>query len=249
MSKIIMLSKNKGSSQEKNMDRIKVIYEDNHLLVLSKPAGILTVPDASDALSLLDWGKGYLKETRNKPGNVFLGVVHRLDRNVSGIVCFAITSKAASRLSDQIRRRQMEKTYFAITSGNPDAEEGCLEHLILKDKSHNKAILYTVDEKIKGAKYSKTCWRLHKRLDSLCFFQLDPVTGRFHQLRAQLASIHCPILGDVKYGAAFPLPDSSIALHAFCLRFFHPTKKEKLILECPFPDKPPWLDVKSHVNF
>lgn len=227
----------------KDTSQIKVIYEDNHLLILSKPSGLLSVPDATGDFSLLDWGKEYLKKTRGKPGNVFLGVVHRLDRPVSGLICFAVTSKAASRLSQQIREHQFNKTYLALVSGFPIGKEGCMEHLLLKDERKNMAVIYPLDKKIKGAKYAKTCWRLLKRFNSVCLLELNPVTGRSHQLRAQLAAHHFPILGDLKYGAPSPLPDKSIALHAFRIEFFHPTRKEKLAFEDLPPDRVPWKEI------
>ncbi len=208
---------------------IEVIYEDNHLLILSKPACVPTVPDSSGDISLLDWGRMYLKETRGKPGRVFLGVVHRLDRPVSGIVCFAITSKAASRLSEQLRTHMMTKTYLAMTMGRPPSRGGVLEHMLKKDRARN--IVRICDEDM-GGKLSRASWRLLGTQHGVSLLELRPTTGRPHQLRVQCASMGCPLLGDIKYGARDPLPDLSIGLHAYRIRLLHPTRSQ-------------WLDLSS----
>ncbi len=219
---------------------VQVLYEDNHLLVLSKPVGMPTVPDSSKDFSLLEWGKAYLKESRNKPGNVFLGVVHRLDRPVSGVICFATTSKAASRLSDQLRNKKIEKTYLAVVHGAPPSEAELI-HWISKDRRKNIVKLYAKNPggHLK-AKKAKTHLKLLKTIESLSLVELVPETGRPHQLRAQCAKIGCPIVGDLKYGAPEPLPNRSIALHALKLTLQHPTKKNTMTFIAEPPDFPPW---------
>jgi 23S rRNA pseudouridine1911/1915/1917 synthase len=224
----------------RRLRRIGIIYEDNHLLVLSKPACVPTVPDFSKDMSLLDWGKMYLKKTRNKQGNVFLGVIHRLDRPVSGIVCFAITSRAASRLSEQVRTHKMSKIYLALTEKKPVYGHGILEHIIRKNSVRNMAeIIPNYSVKDKG-KFARTTWTLLDVKKNVSLLKLDPETGRPHQLRIQCAAMGCPLIGDVKYGARYPLPDASIALHAFKLDFLHPVRREWLKLSIPPPNSGPW---------
>ena len=224
--------------QQKN--DIKIIYEDNHLLVLSKPACLLTVPDSTGDPSLLGWAKAYIKETRAKPGNCFLGVVHRIDRPVSGLVCFAKTSKAASRLSEQMRMHTIRKTYLALTRAAPHAQGMVLEHMLKKDCTRNIVQIFPKDFKDPLSRPARTLWKVVEEREGLYLLELTPETGRPHQLRAQCAQMGCPILGDIKYGAAKPLPGGSIALHAFRLEINHPTKKERLAFEAPPPDADIW---------
>ena len=220
--------------------KVHILYEDNHLLLLSKPAGMATVPDSSGDFSLLDWGKAYLKKSRNKPGNVFLGVVHRLDRPVSGIVCFAITSKAASRLSEQLRAKKFSKTYRAIVHNTPP-DSAKLIHWISKNRRKNIVKLYSSAPSNKTkAKIAKTELKLLESKKDYSLVELIPETGRPHQLRSQCADIGCPIVGDLKYGAPHPIPNRSIALHAYKLEFSHPTKKELISFKAPVPTYWPW---------
>jgi 23S rRNA pseudouridine1911/1915/1917 synthase len=219
---------------------VRVLYEDNHLLALSKPACVPTVPDSSKDMSLLDWGKMYLKKTRSKPGNVFLGVVHRLDRPVSGVVCFAITSKAASRLSDQLRIHRISKTYLALTEKKPPSEHGVLEHILRKNNAKNIVRVISPGPTETGGKFAHTSWTLLDAEDGVYLLELKPETGRPHQLRVQCAAMGCPLMGDVKYGAEALLPDASIGLHAYKLEFLHPVRKEGLSLSTPPPDSGPW---------
>ncbi len=223
------------------MIRVKPIYEDNHLLVLSKPAGMPTVPDSSGDHSLLDWGKHYLKKTRNKPGNVFLGVVHRLDRPVSGLVCFAITSKAASRLSAQMREHKILKTYLGISHTRPANSRRLLEHFILKDARVNKVQVFEKGGRRPGrAKLAKTMMEHLSSRQGYSLLLLRPETGRPHQIRAQLAKTGCILAGDVKYGAARPIKDQSVCLHAAILELTHPTTRERLKFTLLPPRIFPW---------
>ncbi|NDY42916.1 RNA pseudouridine synthase [Dissulfurirhabdus thermomarina] len=217
-----------------------VLYEDNHLLVLAKAPGVPTVPDRTGDPALLDLGRAYLKASRAKPGNVYLGVVHRLDRPVSGVVCFAVTSKAAARLARQFREGQVQKTYLALVEGRPPGESGRLRHALWKDRRRNRVRLFPPESAPAAAREARTRWRRLAELNGAVLLELTPETGRPHQLRAQCAAMGCPILGDLKYGAAAPLPDQSIALHARRLSFAHPTRGTRLEIEAPPPESPWW---------
>lgn len=219
---------------------VKIIYEDNHLLVLSKPACLLTVPDSTGDPSLLEWAKAYIKEVKAKPGDCFLGVVHRIDRPVSGLVCLAKTSKAASRLSAQMRAHTIRKTYLALTRGIPGGQGGVLEHMLKKDRARNLVQVFPKDFRDPSARPARTSWKVIEERDGVYLLELVPETGRPHQLRAQCAWMRCPLLGDIKYGAEEPLPDGSIALHAFKLELEHPTKKERMVFEVQPPDVEIW---------
>ncbi len=220
------------------MNSPRVLHEDNHLLVLEKPACLPCVPDASEDESLLDWGKQYVKEAYEKPGAVFLGVVHRLDRPVSGVVLFARTSKAADRLSAQFRERTVEKTYLGVTTGPAPTESGLLEQWLRKDTDANRVHIAAEGEE--GARSAVTEWRALERRGDLTLLELKPRTGRPHQLRVACKSLGAPLAGDLKYGAREPLPDKSIALHAAQLAFDHPTREERLEFKASPPDAEIW---------
>ena len=212
----------------------RVIFEDNHILLVDKPPAMPAVPDASRDYSLLDWGRAYLKHTRNKPGNVYLAVIHRIDRPVSGLVCFAITSKAASRLSAQLREHRLGKKYLAISAGKPRKPSGSMENYLLKDRKKN--VVRLVEKGTQGAKLARTAWKLLECREGLCLYSLVPVTGRPHQLRAHMAAMDCAIFGDWKYGSRDRfLGGRAIALHSFRLSLEHPTRKEKMHFQTPPP--------------
>ncbi len=219
------------------MKKPQVIYEDNHLLVLNKPVAMPCVPDRTRDLSLLDWAKSYIKTSRNKPGNAFVAVVHRLDRPVSGVVCFALTSKAASRLSDQLRRHIFQKEYIAICKGIGKDKSGEIKHWVLKDRQKNQVILYGERNRPPKSKLACTKWEILAEKDGLSLVKLIPVTGRPHQLRAQMAFCNMPILGDIKYGLGPRCEDGGIFLHAYRLKIIHPTKKEELTFLANIPNK------------
>jgi 23S rRNA pseudouridine1911/1915/1917 synthase len=216
----------------------RVLHEDNHLLVLEKPACLPCVPDESGDASLLEWGKQWVKRTRGKPGAVFLGVVHRLDRPVSGVVVFARTSKAAERLSAQFRERSVEKVYVGIVDRAGLVGEGCVEQWLVKDRSAN--LVHVAAEGDAEARLATTEWRVVEQRGDRTLLELRPRTGRAHQLRLACKFLGAPLCGDVKYGAAQPLSDKSIALHAARIGFDHPTQKERLEFSAPLPGQTIW---------
>ena len=197
---------------------LQVLYNDNHLLVVNKPAGVLTQGDQTGDVTLLDHARRWLKHTHRKPGNVFIGLVHRLDRPVSGVVVLARTSKAASRLSEQFRSRQVEKIYAAVVCGTPSPAERLLTHRL--------------DGKPCRLEFSVVASAAGQSL-----LEVRPLTGRKHQIRRQLSAAGAVIVGDLRYGATAPLPDRSIALHASRITVTHPTRRELMTFESPWPDR------------
>lgn len=239
-----MVPKPLGVDRVTNPVQLTVLHADNHLLVVDKPAGLPVVPDSSGDRSLLDLAKAWVAKQYNKPGAVFLGVVHRLDRPVSGVVCFARTSKAASRLSEEFRNHGVEKLYWALSDSVPGGTGGELVQWLVKDREKNRVrVVESSSAKRLGAKEARTLWRLLS-VTALAsgprvHLELIPKTGRSHQLRVAAASLGSPLLGDLKYGAATPLEDKSVALHARCLTLTHPTKRERMTFTC----QPPALQV------
>lgn len=217
---------------------LQVLYEDNHLLVLNKPAGVLVQGDRTGDEPLAETAKQYVKEKYHKPGKVFLGVVHRLDRPVSGVVVFARTSKALSRMNALFRSRQTKKIYLAVVKNEPVQKEGTLVHWLKKSEEKNKAILYT--RETPGALRCELTYRHLAGAQGYHLLEVEPLTGRPHQIRAQLAAMGCAIAGDVKYGFPQGYPDGRIHLHAFSLSFIHPVKKSELIIRAPLPDEEIW---------
>lgn len=201
-----------------------ILYEDNHLLVLDKPAGILTQPSGTDQASLEEMGKQYLKETYQKPGNVFLEAIHRLDQAASGIVVFAKTSKALSRLMQAIREKKVKKFYRAQVERTPKEQSGRLEHYLAHRHHHAEV----VDENDPGGKFASLTYEIYKP-GKHPVLNIHLETGRYHQIRCQLAKIGCPILGDKKYGSTKPYAKPGIALHHYRMEIFHPISLKKLI--------------------
>ena len=210
-----------------------ILYEDNHLLVVNKHAGDLVQPDPSGESALEDQIKAYIKQRDAKPGAVFLGVVHRIDRPVSGAVLFAKTSKALVRLNEMIREGQIRKTYWALTEQTPDPEAGELCHYILRDGRTNRSRAYDApkgDAKFARLRYATLGVGTHYTL-----VEVELLTGRHHQIRAQLAKIGCPIRGDLKYGARRSLPGGGISLHSRRVEFEHPVRREPVSVTAPVP--------------
>ena len=215
-----------------------VVYEDNHLIIVNKRPSEIVQGDKTGDEPLSDTLKRYLKEKYAKPGNVFLGVTHRLDRPVSGLVVFAKTSKALSRLNEMFRAGEVKKTYWAIVKNCPPQEEGELVHYLVRNERQNKS--YAYDKEVKGAKKAVLHYRLIGRSDNYYLLEVDLKTGRHHQIRCQLAKIGCPIKGDLKYGFPRSNPDGSICLHARCVRFVHPVSKEQVEVVAPVPEDNGW---------
>lgn len=212
---------------------VEVLFEDNHCIVVFKPAGMLVQGDASGQKSLMDFVKEYIKEKHKKPGNVFLGLVHRLDKPVSGVVVFAKTSKGASRLSEQFREHTAKKTYHALVEGVPKPATQTLVHYLRKDERTLKAeVFYEEEPKTQEAELT---YFTEKIEGNNALLRIELKTGRFHQIRAQLAAIGHRIVGDVKYGARAPLSDGSIALCASELEFETATSDEIEIISVPLP--------------
>ena len=210
----------------------RIIYIDNHLIAVTKPAGLLTQPSSNTDESLIDQTRQLIKEKYNKPNNIFLGLVHRLDRNVSGVVLFARTSKAASRLSKQFREGTPKKHYRAIVVGKLKKENTTLVHYLRKEKSLRATVF---PRETPTAKRSELSYKVINSLEKKSLLEVSLSTGRFHQIRAQMAFIGHPIIGDVKYGAPEPLPNQEIALYAHKLVFSHPVSNEEITLAAPEP--------------
>ncbi len=221
-----------------NLQGLTVIYEDNHLIAINKPVGSLVHGDETGDETLADKVKQYIKVRYNKPGDVYLGVIHRLDRPVSGVIIFARTSKALTRMNKMLQEKSIQKTYVAIVSKRPEELSGKLVHFIAKDEKKNIVRAYA--SKKSGAKEAILTYELKGELDGKVLLEVNPLTGRPHQIRAQLSKIGCPIVGDLKYGAEYPLPDQSIALHCREMSFMHPVKNEMVVIRADVPSKFPW---------
>ncbi|QNF35545.1 RNA pseudouridine synthase [Adhaeribacter swui] len=223
-----------------------VVYEDNHIIVINKPAGVLVQGDETGDVPLSELVKNYLKEKYQKPGNVFTGVVHRLDRPVSGIVLLAKTSKALSRMNEQFRSNTIHKTYLAVTSKPPISKEAHLIHWLVKDEKRN--VTQAFSKEVPKSLRAELSYQFMSQEQEFSLVQVKPVTGRPHQIRVQLATQKSPIVGDVKYGAPQLLPDKSICLHAFRLNFVHPVRQEKVVVSALPPSTFPWNLFQQKIN-
>ena len=221
---------------------MQVIYEDNHIIVVAKHSGEIVQGDKSGDRPLTEDVKAYLKEKYAKPGLVFLGVVHRLDRPVSGLVIFARTSKALSRLNEMFRNGSIHKTYWALVQTPPPAEEGELIHWLTRNERQNKSYAYR--NEVPGSKKAVLRYRVIGQTDRYTLLEIQLLTGRHHQIRCQLAATGCPIRGDLKYGAPRSNPDGSISLLARSIEFVHPVSKEIIRLEAPLPEDSLWQALK-----
>lgn len=213
---------------------LKVLYEDNHLIAVLKPAGVLVQGDITGDTCIMDDVKKYLKDKHKKTGNVFLGLLHRLDRPVSGIVLFAKTSKGASRLSEQIRNHEFKKEYQALVEGMPKNKKDTLENYLLHDEKTNKAMIF--GSKREGALPAELSYEVLETRGKNTLLKIDLKTGRHHQIRAQLAHLGHPIVGDIKYGAKSPLTDQSVCLCATAITFKTATgdEEKKVFTKAPF---------------
>jgi len=219
-------------------DNLEVLFEDNHLLIVNKKSGDIVHGDKTGDKPLSDVVKEYIKEKYNKPGEVFLGVVHRLDRPTSGIIIFARTSKALERLNKMLRERTISKTYWAVVKNTPLKEKDSLIHFLKKNPKNNKSTVFT--KETDASKKAILHYSVIKKLDNYSLLEIDLETGRHHQIRAQLAYIGSPIKGDLKYGASRSNKDGSIHLHARKISFTHPVSKENILFLAPIPNETIW---------
>jgi 23S rRNA pseudouridine1911/1915/1917 synthase len=217
---------------------MEVIYEDNHLIAINKTCGEIVQGDKTGDTPLSELLKEWLKEKYQKPGNVFVGVAHRLDRPVSGVVLFGKTTKALSRLNDMFRLGKVKKTYWAIVKKPPPKEEDELIHWLIRNERQNKS--YAYDEERPDAKQAILHYKLVACSDNYYLLEIDLKTGRHHQIRSQLSKIGCPIKGDLKYGADRSNPDGGISLHAWNAVFTHPVSKETISIVAPVPHDNLW---------
>lgn len=217
---------------------MEVIYEDNHIIIVNKDSSEIVQGDKTGDTPLSDTVKEYIRQKYHKPGNVFLGVVHRLDRPVSGVVVFARTGKALARLNDMFRTKDVHKTYWAIVTKRPPEEQGELVHWLVRNERQNKSYAYM--KEVPQSKQAILDYRLIGCSERYFLLEVDLKTGRHHQIRCQLAKMGCPIKGDLKYGAPRSNPDGSISLHARCIRFVHPVSKKEICVEAPLPKDALW---------
>lgn len=221
------------------MEELKIMYEDNHVIVVLKPQNVLSQGDETGDKSLLDMVKDYIKETYKKPGNVYVGLVHRLDRPTGGVMVFAKTSKAASRLTEQLKDKQFSKKYLAVVVGAPKYKASRLEHFLKKDELTN--VVRVCSRTSAGAKQAILEYKNIKTLDKVSLLDIKILTGRSHQIRVQMSHEKTPVFGDVKYGGDTLAKGHNLALWAYELSFTHPTTRKKMTFNCmPPTDLVPW---------
>ena len=214
----------------------KIIYEDNHLIAVYKKSGEIVQGDKTGDKPLSKEIKSYLKTKYKKPGNVFLGTIHRLDRPTSGIVLFAKTSKSLSRMNELFKNKKVQKTYYAVIEDMPNKKKGVIISLLKKNQKQNKSYITKSDD----GKKSELEYKFIEKLQNYFLIRVKPKTGRHHQIRVQLSSIGCKIKGDIKYGAKRSNEDKSICLHSHSISFVHPVKNELIKLNCEFPKNDIW---------
>jgi len=219
-------------------NNMEIIYEDNHLIAVNKTCHDIVQGDQTGDEPLSEMLKTWLKEKYNKPGNVFVGVTHRLDRPVTGVVLFAKTSKALSRMNELFRLGKVEKTYWAVTKNCPREPEGELKHWLVRNEKLNKSVAFDTEKP--DSKLAILYYRLIAKSERYCLLEIDLKTGRHHQIRAQLAKISCPVKGDLKYGAERSNPDGGICLHARRLAFIHPVTQQQIEITAPVPEDNLW---------
>jgi len=232
-----------------NIKNLNILYEDNHLIVVNKPAGYLVQGDDTGDMPLADYIKQYIKLKYKKPGDVYLGVIHRLDRPTSGAIIFARTSKALTRMNDLFKNKKVEKNYLAVVKQRPENLEGRLENYLLKDTVKNRSKVFDrIGKKTKAAKLSITDYKYQGEIDGYILLKMMPVTGRSHQIRAQLAHAGCPIVDDYKYGYPHSNHDGSIHLHCRSMSFIHPVKKERMTVKAGLPKANFWRQFKELIK-
>ena len=225
---------------------MKVLYEDNHIIAVNKTCSEIVQGDKTGDEPLSETIKKFLKEKYNKPGEVFCGVTHRLDRPVSGVVIFAKTSKALTRLNEMFKTQEVKKTYWALVKDKPEQEEGRLEHFLIRNEKQNKSVAHL--KMVPNAKKAALSYRVIARSDTYYLLEVNLETGRHHQIRCQLAKMGCPIKGDLKYGFPRSNPNGGISLHARRIEFIHPVSKEFIQLTAPVPeDDKLWLAFEKMV--
>ena len=222
-------------------DNLQVLHEDNHIIVINKRVGDIVQGDKTGDEPLSDVVKAYLKEKYNKPGEVFLGVVHRLDRPTTGIVIFAKTSKALTRLNETFKNRETQKTYWAVVKNQPPKETDTLVHFLKRNPKNNTSKAHT--KEVPDSKKASLTYKIIKKLDNYFVLEIDLHTGRHHQIRAQLQTIGCPIKGDLKYGFDRSNPDGGIHLHARKLVLTHPVTKEIITFIADLPNNSIWQSI------
>jgi len=219
-------------------DNLEVLFEDNHLIIINKKSGDIIQGDKTGDTPLSEIVKQYIKDKYNKPGNVFLGVVHRLDRPTTGVVVFARTSKSLERFNKMLRDKKVDKTYWAVVKNKPKKEQDTLTGFLRKNPKNNKSTSYSSE--VEGSKKAILHYKLIKSLDNYHLLEVDLETGRHHQIRCQLASIGSSIKGDLKYGFDRSNKDGSIHLHARKIEFIHPVTNEKILVTAPTPNEVIW---------
>lgn len=217
---------------------LEILYEDNHLMIVNKKPSEIVQGDKTGDVPLSEKVKEFIKKRDNKPGAVFLGVAHRIDRPVSGVLMFAKTSKCLARLNQMFQDKTIQKTYWAVVKNEPPKQEDMLTHFLKKNETKNKSFVEP-DEK-RGGKKSILSYKVIAKSDNYFLLEIDPKTGRHHQIRAQLSAIKCPIKGDLKYGFDRSNPDGSIHLHAHKISFIHPVSKELIEVNAPVPKENLW---------
>ena len=225
---------------------MQVLYEDNHIIIVSKRAGEIVQGDKTGDVPLSETVAAYLKQKYDKPGNVFVGVPHRLDRPVSGVVVLAKTSKALSRLNEMFRIGSVDKRYLAIVKNKPQSPEGRLRNWLVRNEKQNRS--YAYDHEVPGSKEAVLEYRLVASSVNYYLLEVKLETGRHHQIRCQLAKMGCPIKGDLKYGAERSNPDGSISLHAYRVQFEHPVSHILIDVKAPLPDDPLWQSFRAQVE-
>ena len=230
------MSKKLISQIKMNNTKLHVLYEDNHLIAINKKSGDICQADKTGDIPLSEIVKEFLKNKYNKPGNVYLGTIHRIDRPTTGVIIYAKTSKALSRMNEKFRNNEISKTYWAIVKNKLPKQSDILENYLSKNNKKNKSFV----TKEKDGKYSKLNYKIIKSLDNYYQYEIKPETGRHHQIRVQLSNIGSPIKGDLKYGAKRSIKDGSICLHAREIIFKHPVTKEELKITAPTPQNIIW---------